>query len=1077
MTETKNVAVDFDPFADGEIARTAPLTAPQREIWAAVQLGGEAANLAYNEGASLILRGPLDEKALATALSALVSRHEVLRATFSTDGSTILVAPNGTLTADLVAINSESEYAALLQRAAEEPFDLAHGPLLRATLARLAPDEHRLLIVAHHLVVDGWSYGVLLQELGALYDAAAQGVVPSLETPESYVEFAHESAEHERSADYKASLGYWAKQFADSVPVLELPVDRPRPPLRTYNADRYDHTLPAPLCDTLRALAKKQSVSLLQVLLTGFQSTLARITNQWDLVVGISAAGQASAGKLGMVGHAVGYLPIRATLDPASSFTAALAKTKVAMGGALDNQNVSFGNLVQQLGVPRDPSRVPLAPVSFNLEQGYTQSGFRGLQVEVRTMPRAYEVFEIFANLVDHKHEIVIEAQFNHDLFELATIRDWLASYEALLGGVVADAQKPIADLPVLTEALRQRVLNDWNATETSYDEHTPIHGFFEKQADANPARTALTFEGQSLSYGEVEKRANQVAHALIARGVGPEQIVGVCVRRSIDMIIAQLGVLKAGAAYLPLDPTYPAERIAYMLEDSAARVVVSRSDSIAALGSLDAKVAPLLLDRDALGEAARPNIKLTPRNIAYTIYTSGSTGKPKGVLVEHANFANFLAGMDQRLSLATPGVWLNATSIGFDISLLEIFGSLARGFTVVVHSDESAPEFALATLLAQGITHFQCTPSQATLLISEPKGREAVSGLKELLLGGEAMPGDLAKQLVALLQNGRLHNMYGPTETTIWSTTQAVSEPDGAVPIGTPIANTRIYILDERGQPAPRGAIGELLIGGAGVTRGYHQRPELTESRFVRDPFVADGRMYKTGDLARFRADGAVEFLGRNDHQVKLRGYRIELGEIEVALRAHPAVKEAAVIAREDQPGDKRLVAYLVAQGEPTVGELRTFLTQAGLPDYMLPQAFVPLAKLPSTPNGKLDRRALPAPAQDSTLSVGDYVAPQGDLEQGVAAAWCAVLGVSRVGAQDNFFDLGGHSLMVVKLSDAIAQRTGKQVAVPDLFRFPTVKSLANFLRVGASVDTRSAQRGTERAAAATRRTSGRRG
>jgi amino acid adenylation domain-containing protein len=899
-----------------------------------------------------------------------------------------------------------------------------------------------------------------------------------LQAPEAYSDYAKERAAHERAGEHKASLAYWTKQYADSVPVLELPLDRPRPPLRTYAAERYDHALPAALCTSLRAFAKQQNASLLQVLLTAFQATLARITNQWDIVVGVSAAGQASAGRLGLVGHAVSYLPIRGKLDPSESFTAALAKTKSGLVDALDHQDVSFGSLLSELSVPRDPSRIPLAPVSFNLEQGYAQSGFSGLDVSVQNMARAFDVFEIFANLVDRKQQIVIETQFNRDLFELETIRDWLTSYEALLTGVVADAERALQDLPVLTGELAERVLYQWNATETAYDKQT-IHGFFEQQASANPARSALSFEGKSLSYGELDTRANQVAQALIARGVGPEQIVGVCVRRSSDMVVAQLGVLKSGAAYLPLDPTYPAERIAYMLEDSGAKFVVSRTDSIGALGTLDAKVTPLLLDKDTLDNDERPNVALTPNNIAYTIYTSGSTGKPKGVLVEHGNFANFLAGMDQRLALEPPGVWLNATSIGFDISLLEIFGSLARGFTVLVHSDDSAPQYSLPALLASGVTHFQCTPSQATLLISEPQGREALAGVKQLLLGGEAMPLDLAKQLIALLKNGRLINMYGPTETTIWSTTQAVTEPEGSVPIGKPIANTRIYILDERGQPVPRGAIGELLIGGDGVTRGYHRRPELTESRFVKDPFAkqAGSRMYKTGDLARLRADGAVEFLGRNDHQVKLRGYRIELGEIEIALRSHPAVKEAAVIAREDRPGDKRLVAYLVAQGEPTVGELRAFLTQAGLPDYMLPQAFVPLAKLPSTPNGKLDRRALPAPKQDSTLGVGAYVAPEGELEQGVAAAWCAVLGIKRVGAEDNFFDLGGHSLLVVKLADEIAHRTGKQLAVPDLFRFPTVKSLANYLRVGTATNTGSAQRGTERAAAAARRTSGRRG
>jgi len=1061
MSDPSPVAVDFDPFALGEITQSVPLTAPQREIWAAVLLGGEAANLAYNEANSVSLHGPLDVGALSSALTTLVARHDMLRATFAANGSATLIAEHGALALEQIDLrrehDPESAYRALTTRAVATPFDLVRGPLCRLTLVQLGADHHCLLWVAHHLVVDGWSYGTLLHELGRLYDGALGGLC-ELDSPESYADYAREREASASTA--QQSLAYWMSVYEGEVPALELPLDHTRPDLRTYRAARVDHELPAELITALRTLAKAQRTSLLQVLLSTFQTLLARLTRQWDVVVGLSAAGQASAGRPGLVGHAVSYLPLRAQLHADMPFTELLTQTKHRVGEALDHQDVTFGTLLQHLSLPRDPSRVPLCPVSFNLETGYRQSGFSGLTVSARSVPRCNEAFELFVNVVDQGTTLLLETQLNLDLFAPQAVQQWLLSFETLLRGVVSAPSTTLSALPLLSDAQREHILRTCSDTACEVP-FTALHHFFEQRVDRDPTRTAALFEGTSVSYAELEWRSNQLASALIARGAAPEAIVGVCLPRSLDMVVALLGVLKAGAAYLPLDPTYPAERLSHMCRDAGVSLVVSCSSTVEAL-SHARDVSTVLLDvhRDELARQpnTRPNIGTRPEQLAYVLYTSGSTGKPKAVLVEHRNVANFLAGMAQQLDLATPGGWLCATSIGFDISVLEIFGALAHGFTLILHSDESEPAYALAELLTlPEVTHFQCTPSQARLLLAEPRACRALGSLHELLVGGEALPVDLARELRSLLSNGRLFNMYGPTETTIWSTVHPVEEAEGSVPIGRPIANTQLYILDDRGELCARGVVGELHIGGAGVSRGYHLRPELTSERFLRNPFVGGSattpaRMYKTGDLVRQRLDGELVFVCRNDQQVKLRGYRIELGEIELALRSHPELDEAVVVARAERGRDVRLVAYLVASAQPTIPELKTFLTRAGLPEYMLPQTFVLLSELPRTPNGKLDRNALPVPEQDRSLGTGSYSAPQGELEQKVADAWSIVLGLARVGRHENFFDLGGHSLLVVRLAEELAHRIGRTVAIPDLFRFPTVHSFAASLPSGSA-------------------------
>ncbi|MET0344164.1 MAG: amino acid adenylation domain-containing protein [Polyangiales bacterium] len=1053
MTAANQPPVDFDPFAQGEIARTAPITPQQRELWSAIQLGGDAANCAYNEAVGVRLVGALDRAALGRALAALVARHDALRSVIASDGSALIVHAQGALVPAEVdfrtEVDPEGAFRALAAREVSTPFDLSTGPLGRAQLAQLADDTFVLLLVFHHIVCDGWSFGVLLGELGALYGAEHTGTPVKLAAAPSYADYAETARASARAPEAQRALSFWLSQYQDELPVLDLPTDRPRPALRGYRAGRIDHDLGSELVVELRGLAKQHGASMFQLLLTGFQTLLARVTGQWDVVVGLPTAGQAHYGQLGLVGHAVNYLPLRAPLAPHHALREALAQTKRLMNVALEHQEVTFGTLLENLPIARDPSRIPLAPVCFNLETAAPDQGFAGLDARIVSIPRTFEAFELFANLVDHKQSVKVELQYNAALFDAETVRGWLQSYEVLLRALVVAQQEPLSKLPVLSRSARE-ALDTLNQTATPFEREAPLASFIERAVDATPDVDALVFGAERLSYRALDVRANQLAHLLRARGVRPDDIVGVCVRRSIDTVVAQLAVLKAGGAYLPLDPDNPSERLRHMLDDADARLVVTRADSVDVLG--DVRGETLLLDALEAELAAQPATRPTHvtqgRHLAYVIYTSGSTGKPKGVLVTHKNFANFLTAMDRALPLSQGGRWLFATSVGFDISLLEIFGTLARGFTVVVHG-EGEPTDLPKLITDQAITHFQCTPSQARIQLASAEGRAAFGRLTTLVLGGEALAADLAQSLLDLLTGGRLFNGYGPTETTIYSTMYEVTHVDGSVPIGRPVANTLAYVLDAHGEPCPRGSIGELFIGGAGVTRGYHELPELTAERFVRDPFVREqgARMYRTGDLVRQRAGGELEYLGRNDHQVKVRGYRIELGEIEVALRAHPAVREAVVIAREDRPGDQRLVAYLVCDGAPTVPALRAHLTEVGLPDYMLPSAFVTLPKLPSTASGKVDRRALPPPEGEQSLRIGEHVAPRTDTEAQLAALWQEVLGVGSVSIRDGFFDLGGHSVLAVRLASRVSESFGINVPVSRLFQALDIEQLAAFV------------------------------
>lgn len=1066
--------VDFDPFAADGLAAILPLTEAQQEMWGAVQMGREA-SCSYNQRYAVRLRGNLDVDALRSAIQRLLDRHEALRVTFSPDGDWQSVVPAMAVEVPLVDLSTrpaevrDREVAGLLEQEGDEPFDLVSGPLLRARVVKEATDCHLLVLTVHHIVCDGWSAGILLRDLGALYGAARRA--SGAEPPETaqYSEHVRRQSDQLNGSEAKAAEAYWLGQLAGPVPVLELPLDRPRPQLKTYAGSQENLTIGASLYRDLKRVGARHGATLYVTVLATWQALFHRLTGQTDFVLGIPVAGQAVLDNENLVGHFVNTLPLRSRIEPDAPFAQHLRAVRQGLLEAYEHQTLTFGSLVRKLQSPRDLSRTPLVAVLFNLDKVGAQPQFDGLAVEVLIPPKRFVNFELDLNLVDTGECLVAECSYNTDLFEPRTIRRWLGHFQVLLEGVVADPERRLWELPLLTGPEREQLLVEWNDTASAALGEERVHRLFEAQVDRTPDVVALAFQGTSLSYRELDRRANQMAWHLRALGVGPEAPVGLCLTRSPDMVVALLGILKAGAAYLPLDPSYPLERLTFMVQDARPSVIVADSP---ALASHDGGPTVLRLDaggdREAIARqpSDRPDAPVAADDLAYVIYTSGSTGRPKGVMLEHRNVANLFVGMDAWVGTG-PGVWLALTSLSFDISVVELLWTLARGFTVVLHpgvgaaaplaageggvgtgADGSADSVA-EQIVRYGVTHVQCTPSLARMLAQDPESLRALHSLRTLLVGGEALAPDLASLLIRHA-SVELLNMYGPTETTVWSAVHRVQAADGPIPIGRPVANTELYVLDPHQQPAPVGVAGELYIGGAGVARGYLHRAELTAERFLPDPFSSTpaARMYRTGDLARWLPDGTVDFLGRVDHQLKIRGHRVEPGEIEARLLEHPGVREAVVIAREGSAGDVRLVGYVVPRAGATLAgdAVRDHLKQR-LPDVMVPTHLVVLEALPLTPNGKVDRKALPPPELAGPGRPHAPVRPRTRSEEIVAATWAAALGLGAVGVDDNFFDLGGHSIAAAQIMARLRQAFAVEVPLRALFEAPTVAGLTHLL------------------------------
>ena len=987
------VAVDFDPFASDApvIERVIIPTDAQREVWLADHMSQEA-SLAYNEAVELSLKGPLDDAAIARlreACRAVFAAHQALRAVFSDDGSemlmqTVSAAPLVFEVTDLRGQDATTRARRLSdwrQQVVSEPFDLGKGPLFRAHLLRMADDHGVLLLAAHHLVCDGYSFGLVLRDLARAFRGEALA-------PSSYTDYANNEDQFTSSADAGANVQYWTQQYQQDVPVTDLPTDHPRPARRQVAAGRIDHLVPANDFARLQQAARSLRISLFSFLLGGFELLISRLTGSADVVVGVPAAGQLAAELPDIVGHCVNLLPVRNRIDTKATSADWLAGVQRELLDAFEHQRFTFGTLLRHLALKRDPSRLPLVSVMFNLDQRLDPAmvSLDGFETHVTSVPRRFENFELFFNLTPVDEGLRIECQYSTALFDDASIHQWLQSYAALLLSMAEDPQRAVGAQAALSDA-QQTLLAGWNDTGRPQSlNRTPV-SLIDRIGPTQLRKLAVADARHQLSYRSLLDASHQLAERLQQQGVGPGSLVGLCLTRGVAMVVAQWAVWRAGAAYVPLDPHFPQDRLAYMAEDAALALVLADADTLEvcqAFGwpadkTLTISAEEIIYDLPAEGAVETHLDRSQPEATAYVIYTSGSTGKPKGVAVPHRAAANLLLSMARRPGIRASDRLLAVTTLSFDIALLELVTPLIAGGTVyVADRDDTGDGYRLAERLSQWkISVMQATPGTWRLLLAADWKPSA--GFRALV-GGEPLPLDLARELTALPLT--LWNMYGPTETTVWSTCWQVPPQPQHIRIGGPIDNTHIRIVDAEGMDVPFGAAGEILIGGEGVAQGYLNRPELTEERFIPDTATPGRRVYRTGDRGRWRHDGTLEHLGRLDHQVKVRGYRIELGEIEAVLGQFEGIAQVVTIVREDVPGDQRLVAYQVAtQPEATAREasrseasaLRAHLRKQ-LPDYMVPQHFVWLPAFTLLPNGKIDRKELPRPDQ---LHRGDATPP----------------------------------------------------------------------------------------------------
>jgi amino acid adenylation domain-containing protein len=1041
-----------DPLDDSPVERIprregtgpAPLSFAQQRIWLHDRLDPDAK--LFHVPVTLRLRGELDRAALRRALDEIVRRHQVLRTVFELrDGGPVqVVLPADGVPFDEADAGGGPDAAeralALAREAAARPFDLARDPAFRATLVRVDRGEHLLVLAMHHIVQDRWASGILLDELAALYTAFARGASSPLPEPElQYADYAAWQRERLTDGAIDALLDFWRGHLEDAPESLDVPADLPRRP-GSFRVGIHPVRFPADTVRGLRALAAEGGGTLYMAFLAAYLLLLRRWAGQDDLVVGSNVGGRIRTETERLMGSFANTLALRFRGSQAGTFRELFAEVRETVLEAHRHQELPFDRLVEALQPAREAGRIPLVHASLDLHRApATRLEVPGLEMEALPVQVGGAGVDLHWFLEEADGEVRGALEFDARLFLPETAARLADAYLRLLAAAAADPGAPLARLDPLTGAERERVLVELNDTGRDYPRGACVHDLFRAAAERDPAAVAISHRGEATTYGELAARAARLAHALRRRGVGPESRVGICLERTPGLVAAMLGVLEAGGAYVPLDPAYPRERLAHMVEDAEVSLVLT---SAALADVLPPGTAALVLDeveREAAAEPdAPPESGVAPENLSHVIFTSGSTGRPKGVMIRHASVVTLLHWLRESVSDADRSAVLFATSASFDVSVAEVFGTLCWGGKIVLA--ENALELAA---LPEPVVHASMVPTAAAELL---RSGGIPASVRTLSLGGEELPADLAAALYALGTVETVRNLYGPTEDTTYSTCSVVERGAARVAIGRPVANTRAYVLDEALEPVPPGAAGELYLAGDGLARGYAGWPDLTAERFLPDPFSSrpGARMYRVRDRVRWRADGELDYLGRTDTQVKVRGFRIELGEVEAALRAHPEVREAAAVVREDVPGERRIVAYLVpvdpsdaaARGQ----ELRAWLGDR-LPGYMVPAAFVPLDALPRTGSGKLDRRALPAPVAGS----GDaYVAPRTPAEERLASIWADVLHAPRVGVHDSFFDLGGHSLLATQVVSRVHRALGVELRVADVFQDPTVEALA---------------------------------
>ncbi|BAZ30185.1 peptide synthetase [Cylindrospermum sp. NIES-4074] len=1025
-----------------------PLSFAQQRLWFLDQLEPESPF--YNLAATVTLAGQLNLEVLISSLNEIVKKHEILRTKFiNREGQAVqIVLDEIELNLPVIDLSRfsaeqrEKELEYLCLREARTPFDLQQGYLLKAKVFHVSAKEHILLLTAHHIVFDGWSMGVFIRELAEFYINKLHIKSLSHNLPIQYVDFAFWQRQWLQSAGiFQTQLDYWKQQLSGNLPILNLPTDFPRPAVQTFQGARQTFTVSQELTKALTELSQQEETTLFITLLTAFKTLLYRYTGEEDILVGSPIANRNRAEIENLIGFFVNTLVLRTNLKENPSFRELLSRVREVALGAYAHQDLPFEKLVEELQPNRGLSYSPLFQVSFALQNGLTQTlDLPELKLNIQEFDTKTAKFDLTLFVEKTAQGLMGTFEYNTDLFESTTISRMAAHFQTLLAGIVNHPETNISRLPILTQSEQHQLLGEWNNTHVNYPQNRCIHQLFEHQINCTPDAVAVIYQNQKLTYRELNQKANQLAHYLQKLGVQSEDLVAICVERNLEMVVALLGILKAGAAYVPLDPAYPQERLAFILEDTQAGVLLTQQQIF--VETLDAtKVICLDTDWHLIATENQDNCtsNVNSNNLAYIIYTSGSTGKPKGVAIEHRNTVTLLHWAQSVFTSAELTGVLASTSICFDLSVFELFVPLSWGGTVI---------------LAENALHLPSLPSaeQVTLINTVPSAiaqllrtNSIPASVCTINLAGEALPPQLVQQLYELPKIERVFNLYGPSEDTTYSTYSLVARGAKSVTIGRPIANTQVYILDSQQQLVPVGVPGELHIGGDGLARGYLNRPELTAEKFINHSVSnqLQSRLYKTGDLARYLPDGNIEYIGRLDYQVKIRGFRIELGEIEFLLRQHPEVEQAVVVAREDQPGDKRLVAYIIPNVETLHEPSLQQALKDKLPEYMMPSAFVMLEALPLTPNGKIDRKALPAPDFTNSELKASFVEPRTAEEKLLAEIWSQVLGVAKVGIYNNFFELGGHSLLATQIIAKVREVFQVELPLRCLFESPNVASL----------------------------------
>lgn len=1046
--------------------RTAPITEPQREIFFGAQLGDQA-NCAFNESTSLVLEGAVNEQALIASIQQLVARHEALRATVDEDGETIHIAASlpqafPLQREDLANLSEEERQqrlSALLHEEAATPFNLHAGPLFRMRLIQLEPLKHMLVLTAHHIVFDGWSTNVFYRELSQLYNAQL-GAQTSQDPAAPFHEYALEQHRRTAAEEHVQAEGYWLDQFKTIPPPLDLPIDRPRAALRTNSGATRRYVVSSDLAKAIRKAGAREGSTLFATLLAAFSLLIHRLSQQDDVVVGIPMAGQSLLENgSGLIGHCVNFLPIRSGYLPEQSLAQFLKQTRKKLLDAQDHQDYTYGTLLRKLKLQRDPSRLQLVEVQFNLEQVGTGLNFQGLAADLRANAKSHVNMDLFFNFVDRGQdrggEIWLDCDYNSDLFDATTIDRWFEHMEAILRAFSEKMDQPVSAVSLLSPAQVAKMLTEWNRTAKEYPRDASIHRVFEQQAKRTPHAIAVEAE-RCLSYMELNEKANQLARFLQSSGVRPGARVAICLERSLESIVSLLAILKAGAAYVPLDPSYPAARLAYLIGDSGVQVLLTERSVSASLPELP--VNTIRLDADWAAIATKDTedlpVETAPEEQAYVMYTSGSTGNPKGVVVPQRAVLRLVKN-NGFASFSSDEVFLQLAPLSFDAATFEIWGALLNGGKLVLGPrGRVTPEEIGRLIRAHEVTALWLTAALFHLMVSEHM--ELLRPLKQLLAGGDVLSVTHVQRVLEGLPSLRLINGYGPTENTTFTCCHTITPESlrgGTVPIGRPIANTRVYLLDQMRKPVPPGVAGELYAAGDGLALGYLNAPELTAQKFI-EHTLENGRaerLYRTGDLARFRPDGTIEFLGRGDTQVKIRGYRIELAEIEHALEASPLVRAAVVSVRTDwvtafdAPGDKRLAAYVIpsarVEAAALIPELRKHLEER-LPQYMQPAAIMIVESFPRTLNGKIDRKALPAPQPEMLMNQKAIVYPRNANEETLAGIWAKILGLGEVGVEQSIFELGGDSLLIFRIT-TLSNQAGLGISARDIFQYRTIAAI----------------------------------